>query len=180
MDEELAGLVAEHHSRRPLMRAADWYKLLYQGVFGVGHILGEGSYASLVEEAERVRDLGLRDEPLLERVSPDGSMVRVNLRPYVRVGGSLEALDGAMRASSSLRGEPKAFIRLWRRFKAVALERGLGLDDGEVCELDDVLAERGPVAMHHTAEYREAYYPAYRVVGLSDLQRAVGLPPATD
>lgn len=175
MDEELVGLVAEHHGRRPLMRAADWYKLIYQGVFGVGHILGEGSYASLVEEAGRVRDLGPGDEPLLERVSCDGSMVRVNLRPYMRVGGSLGALHGAMKASSSLRGEPKAFIRLWRRFKAAAVELGLGLDEGEVCELDDLLAERGPVAMHHTEEYRDAYYPAYRVVGLGELQRAVGL-----
>jgi len=175
MDEDLVGLVAEHHCRRPLMRAADWYKLLFQGVFGVGHILGEGSYAALVEEAGSVRDLGPRDDPLLERVSPDGSMVRVNLRPFVRVGGSLEALHAAMRASSGMRGEPKTFIRLWRRFKAVAEGLGIGLDEGDVCELDDLLAERGPVPMHHTEEYREAYYPAYRVVALGELQKAARL-----
>jgi len=180
MDEELAGLVAEHHGRRPLMRAADWYKLLYQGVFGVGHILGEASYDRLVEEAGRVRDLGPRDEPLLERVSADGSMVRVNLRPYMGMGGSLEELLGAMQASSSLHGSPARFIRLWRRFKALAGQLHLGLDHQEVCELDDLLSDRGLVPMHHTPEYREAYYPAYRVVGLSELQRALGRPLSVD
>ena len=162
------------------MRAADWYKLLYQGVFGVGHILGESSYHKLVEEAGRVRDLGPQGEPLLEMVSTDGSIVRVNLRPYVHTGGTLEALHEAMQASSDLVGEPLRFIRLWRRFKRLAGGLGLALDEAEVCELDDMLAERGPVPTHHTPEYREAYYPAYRVVNILELERVLGRSPATD
>ncbi len=180
MDEEFTGLVSEHHMRRPLMRAADWYKLLYQGVFSVGHILGESALAKLVEEAGRVGDLGPRDEPLIERVSPDGAVVRVNLRPYAQGGGSLEALHEAMLASSNLKGDPKQFIRLWRRFKRAAEELHIGVDEGEICELDDLLADRGPVPMHHTPEYREAYYPAYRVVALRELERVLGRSPAAD
>jgi len=180
MDEELSGLVSEHHMRRPLMRADDWYKLLYQGVFGVGHILGESALARLVEEAGRVRDVGPLDEPLVERVSPDGAVVRVNLRPYARGGGNLEALHDAMLASSSVKGDPKQFIRLWRRFKRVAEELHLGVDEREMCDLDDLLADRGLVPMHHTPEYREAYYPAYRVVILRELERTLGRSLATD
>jgi len=180
MDEELSGLVSEHHMRRPLMRADDWYKLLYQGVFGVGHILGESALARLVEEAGRVRDVGPLDEPLVERVSPDGAVVRVNLRPYVQGGGSLEALYDVMLASSTVKGNPKQFIRLWRRFKTAAEELHIGVDEGELCELDDMLAERGPVPLHHTPEYREAYYPAYRVVALRELERVLGRSPAAD
>jgi hypothetical protein len=180
MEEEFTGFVSEHHMRRSLMRAADWYKLLYQGVFGVGHIMGESSYGKLVEETERVRDLKPQDEPLVERVSPDGAVVRVNLRPYARGGGSLEMLHEAMLASSSVKGDPKEFIRLWRRFKRVAGELHLGVDEREICELDDLLADRGPVPMHHTQEYREAYYPAYRVVILGELERILGRSPASD
>jgi len=180
MEEEFTGLVSEHHMRRPLMRAADWYKLLYQGVFGVGHIMGESSYIRLVEETGRVRDLGPQGEPLIERVSPDGAVVRVNLRPYARGGGSLEALHDAMLASSSVKGDPKQFIRLWRRFKRVAEELHLGVDEREMCDLDDLLADRGLVPMHHTPEYREAYYPAYRVVILRELERTLGRSLATD
>jgi hypothetical protein len=174
MEEEFMELVSEHHIKRPLMRAADWYKLLYQGVFGVGHIMGGSSYDRLVEETGRVRDLGPRGEPLIERVSPDGAVVRVNLRPYAQGGGSLEALHEAMLASSNVKGDPKQFIRLWRRFKRVAEELHIGVDEEEVCELDDLMAERGPVPMHHTPEYRESYYPAYRVVILRELERTLG------
>ena len=173
MDEEFTRLISEHHERRPLMRADDWYKLLYQGVFGVGHIMGESALAKLVEEAGRVRDLEPQGEPLIERVSPDGAVVRVNLRPYTRGGGSLEALHEAMLASSSVKGDPKQFIRLWRRFKRVAEELHIGVDEREMCELDDLLADRGPVPMHHTPEYREAYYPAYRVVILKEFEKVL-------
>jgi hypothetical protein len=180
MEEEFIDLISEHHMRRPLMRAADWYKLLYQGVFSVGHIMGEASYGRLVEETRRVRDLGPQGEPLIEKVSPDGAVVRVNLRPYARRGGSLEALYEAMLASSSVKGDPKHFIRLWRRFERVAEELHLGVDEREICELDDLLADRGPVPMHHTQEYREAYYPAYRVVILRELDRVLGRSLASD
>jgi len=174
MDEELTGLVSEHHQRRPLMRAADWYKLLYQGVFGVGHIMGGSALDRLLEEAERVRGTGPQGEPLVERVSPDGAVVRVNLRPYMLGGGNLEKLYEVMLASSTMKGEPKTFIRLWRRFSGVAEALHIGVDEMEMCELDDLLAERGPVPMHHTPEYREAYYPAYRVVALRELEGALG------
>jgi len=170
--EELERLVKEHHDRRPHMRAQDYYKLLYQGVFGVGHIMGESALPRLMEEAERVRDRGPMDEPLLERVSPSGDMVRVNLRPFLRGDGSLEALHEAMVESSKVKGDSKQFLRLWRRFKQAARQLNLALDEGEVCELDDALGERGPVPMHHTAQYREAYYPAYRVVRQADLEKA--------
>ncbi len=159
--------------RRPLMRAADWYKLLYQGVFGVGHIMGESSYDRLVEETRRVRDLGPQGEPLIERVSPDGTVVRVNLRPYAQGGGSLEALHEAMLSSSNMKCDPRWFIRLWRRFKRVAGELHIEVDEREMCELDDLLADRGPVPMHHTPEYREAYYPAYRVVSLKEFEKVL-------
>ncbi|TRO54285.1 hypothetical protein E2P71_04520 [Candidatus Bathyarchaeota archaeon] len=128
----------------------------------------------LREEAERVRDLEPRDEPLVERATPSGDVVRVNLRPYMRRGGSLEALYGAMVESSKFGGDPMRFLRLWRRFKDAASRLNVALDEGEVCEIDDALGERGPVPMHHTAEYREAYYPAYRVARRVDLE-AIGL-----
>ena len=172
--EELEHLIEYHHNLRPLMRARDYYKLLYQGVFSVGHIMGEDALPKLLEEAERVRNLQPQDEPIVESISPDGGMVRVNLRPFIRGGGSLEALHKAMVESSKVGGDPIQFLRLWRRFKEVAARLNLILDEDEICEIDDLLGERGPVTMHHTAQYREAYYPSYRVVRRADLE-ALGL-----
>ena len=84
--EGVESLIVEHYDRRPLMRATDLYKLLYQGVFGVGHIMDEGALDWLRAEAEKLDIEENPDEPLLEDVSADGKIVRVNLRPYLRRG----------------------------------------------------------------------------------------------
>jgi hypothetical protein len=169
---ELERLIEDHHRRRPLTRARDYYKLLYQGVFSVGHMMGEDAFPRLKEEAERVKELGPWDDPMVESVSLKGDILRVNLRPFIKSGGSLEALYLAMVASAEVKGDPMQFLRLWRLFKQMADRLSIVLDENEVCEIDDALGERGPVPMHHTAQYREAYYPAYRVVKLVDLESA--------
>lgn len=142
----------------------DIYKLLFQGVFGVGHIMGEDAHRRLLEEAGRVDILDHLWEPLLEPVSVDGETVRVNLRPYLRQGGSLEDLYEAMRESSTVKGDPEEFMSLWRLFKEIAGEEQLGMDKKTIDEYDEELKTRGPEPRHHSAEYREAYHPAYRIV----------------
>lgn len=161
--ERLREFLHRHLETRPRMRVQDVYKLLFQGVFGVGHIMGEDAYRRLLEEADRI---DLQDhpwEPLIEPASMDGETVRVNLRPYLRRGGSLEGLYEAMKASSAVMGDPGAFMALWRLFKEV-VEELPGLDLETIDSYDRELKEGGPVPRHHSAEYREAYYPAYRVV----------------
>ena len=49
--KRIAELVGEHKAIRPEMRARDAYKLLYQGVFGVGHIMGSGAWDYLQSES---------------------------------------------------------------------------------------------------------------------------------
>ena len=41
--KKVESLITEHFRFRPLMKARDFYKLLYQGVFGVSHIIDEGA-----------------------------------------------------------------------------------------------------------------------------------------
>jgi len=164
MDREMfREFLLKHLETRPRMRVRDMYKLLYQGVFGVGHIMGEDAYGRLLEEAGRI---GLQDhmwEPLIEPVSVDGETVRVNLRPYLRRGGSLECLYEAMKESSAIKGDLEEFTSLWVLFKEFT-EEYAGLDMETIQRYDEELREKGPEPRHHSAEYREAYYPAYRVV----------------
>ena len=121
MDEEsFRAFLFEHLRRRPRMEVRDVYKLLYQGVFGVAHIMGEKAWERLIEEAERVAQMDHLDEPLVESVSVDGRLVRVNLRPYVRQGGDLRALYKAMLESSEHEGDPTEFASFWRMFKEAA------------------------------------------------------------
>jgi hypothetical protein len=165
MDREMfRKFLLKHIETRPRMRVQDVYKLLFQGVFGVGHIMGEDAYGRLLEEAGRIN---LQDHPwelLLEPASVDGETVRVNLRPYLRRGGSLDDLYEAMKESSTVKGDPEDFMSLWGLFKELAEEGQLGLDSETVVRYDEELKATGPKPRHHSAEYREAYYPAYRIV----------------
>ena len=175
MDEEsFRAFLIEHLWRYPCMEVRDVYKLLYQGVFGVAHIMGEKAWERLREESERVAGMDHRDEPLVEPVSVDGSLVRVNLRPYVSQGGDLRALYRAMLESSEHEGDPTEFVSLWGMFKEAAAELELDFDDETIRLYDRSLEEKGPEPRHHSAAYREAYYPAYRVVMLRMFEACTG------
>ena len=157
-------LLREHYERRPLMRATDFYKLLYQGVFGVGHIMGDSAWDWLRREAEGLELEDLPGEFLLEEVSADGSMVRVNLRPYLRLGLPLEGLFEAMNETALQEGSNEEFLEAWDVFKRLVASGDIQIDSGELKTLDQELQREGPSPHHHSEAYREEYHPAYRIV----------------
>ena len=172
--EAVEKLLTSHFRLRPLMRATDFYKLIYQGVFGVSHIITEGAWGWLEKEAE---DLNLQEhpeEPLLEEVSADGKMVRVNLRPYMRQGLPLGGLFAAMEETSRAEGSSEEFKEAWTVFKALAASGRLKVDVGEFEALDDELRREGCRPHHHSETYRDAYHPAYRVVTRKSLAGVLG------
>lgn len=157
-------LIMEHLRLRPMAHARDVYKLLYQGVFGVGHIVSEKALGYLLEESGRIDLKAHAGDPLLEPVNPDGSMVRVNLRQYIKAGGELERLYTVMIESAKHEGDPVVFMSYWDQFKEMVSEGLVEVTLGEVFELDLLIQGEGLKPRHHTEFYRQAYYPAYRVV----------------
>ena len=171
--EAVEALLREHFERRPLMRATDVYKLLFQGDFGVSHILGEGARRRLEEEAESIDIDDHPAEPLIERISADGSMVRVNLRPYLRRRLPLDKLYEVMMETSKDRGDPEKFLFAWSVFYEFAGSGAMEVDGEELESLNRELQEEGPRPHHHSEPYRIAYYPAYRVVKRGALEKSV-------
>ena len=164
-------LIRRHLERRPKMRAADIYKLLYQGVFGVGHLLGKGARHRLEVEAGNLCLDDQLEEPFIEEVSADGSMLRVNLRPYLRRRLPLDKLFSAMEASAHERGKVKDFLKSWSSFKDLVKSGKLMFDKEEIEELDRQLESGGCPPQHHSEAYRSEYIPAYRVVKQSVFER---------
>ena len=162
--KRIEALLMGHRDRRPHMRVTDYYKLIYQGVFGVGHIMGEGAWGWLEREAEGLDMSENPDEPLIEAISVDGSVVRVNLRPYLREGGSLTALFDSMRETALVEGSTEEFMEVWRVFLALVEEGRVEADPTDLEEICIELREKGAIPHHHSQAYREAYSPAYRVV----------------
>jgi hypothetical protein len=159
-------MIIEHIRFRPKALPQDIYKLLYQGVFGVGHIISEKAWDMLVEEIERIELDDQIGDPLLEPVHPNGSMIRVNLRQYIKRGGDLETLFNIMMKSASTHfgGNSTVFLEFWSQFRDLVIEGKTPYNIGEVQRLDNIILGEGIKAQHHTKQYREAYYPAYRVV----------------
>ena len=175
LNEKIDQLILEHLERRPKARAQDIYKLLYQGVFGVGHIISNRAWGVLVEEANRINLNDHPEDPLFELVSPDGYMIRVNLRQYLKEGNNLETLFDVMRESAEHKGDPEVFLDYWAEFKRMVAEGLISFSDDEIHALDEQIKTEGVKPRHHTEPYRVAYYPAYRVVLLEIYREKVGI-----
>jgi hypothetical protein len=162
----LTDLIDQYLTRYPAMTPADVYKLLYQGTLGPAHLIAspEDFAARLRAEYETVspRGAGLLWEP----VRPDGVLGRLNLRPFKARGGDVEALVVAcLQTAERDWGTPEQLRTAWAGFVALCRTgRWEAFDLEEVLTLTIRLEEQSYPAVHHSARYREAYRPAYRLV----------------
>jgi hypothetical protein len=162
-----------HLSRYPEMQLEDLYKLLHQAALGSEHAVSDRDAARrwLQREIEALTDAGTasRDEPLMESLSPDGRLVRVNLRPFLRTGGDPEALLAAVvETAEQYQGDPAILDRYCQRAVTLAREEDLPFTPAALEARFAELQGQGYPAGHHSKTYKETYRPAYRVV-LRDL-----------
>lgn len=156
-------------SDRPAMQLQDLYKLLYQGRFGVGHMIAsrEAARSYLAEEMAALASLPETNavEPLLEPCSPQGEMVRVNLRPFAANSGDPEKLlDAMLQTARSWSPDSAVFRADWERVGVLIAAGQLPFTRSEYEQLTSEMRQRGYPAVHHSETYREHYRPAYRVV----------------
>lgn len=172
--EKVSELVKWHKSMRPAIRARDAYKLLYQGIFGVGHIMGPGAWEHLQREASSLNTSDQPNEPFMEPVSLDGLVVRVNLRPFLRENQPLSKLMEAMKLSE-IRGDAAEFLEIWDAFEKFPWSLKLGFEHEDIEAISRSLNRVNPQPLHHTQEYRDAYHPAYRVVNKREMTKVLNL-----
>ena len=175
--EAVVGLVREQGRLHRNLGIQDVYKLLFQGVMGVAHILEdrEKAWRELVEEFEGLDASEFLGEPLLERVSADGSVVRLNLRPFKRLGLSLDGLLEVILMSAERSGADKErFVRLWKRFTELVKAGKLDFDYERLIEFDGVVRAGGCPPVYHSRAYAKANKPAYRVVQKKAYQEIFG------
>jgi len=174
-EEAVRRIIAGQFVRYPRMEPQDVYKLVFQAAMGSRHAGLDSAMAAAWLEREIASLAVGPEEPVLDTISADGRMVRVNLRPYFSAGGSRGALLSA-------------FVRTAREYRGSTSELRRGLADVErmaaagLIPLPHVglhayfarMRARGYPAVEHSAAYEAAYHPAYRVVLLPFLQRAPG------
>ena len=175
----LVATAAEGWRATPEMEIADAYKWLFQATQGGEHAVSDETGPRRWLDAEW-ESLGAADpdEPLLVPLRPDGSLVRVNLRPYRAAAGSRDALLAAFVASAR-RFEPRRdeLDAAWRLLGELLRRAPMGgITLGAWERLDAELRSAGFPAVHHSAAYERAYRPAYRVVLRDEFERALSQP----
>jgi hypothetical protein len=166
-DPAVVRLVRDHGRWHRNLGIRDVYKLLFQGVLGVAHLLEDRAKAWqwLVEEFEGLDLDQSVSEPLLERISVDGSVVRVKLRPFKRAGLCLESLFEVMVISAErIKADKDRFVALWKRFIALVKERRLDFDHEALMRFDAKVKGMDYPPVHHSRAYAKVNKPAYRVV----------------
>jgi hypothetical protein len=153
------------------MQLQDFYKLLHQSALGSEHA---------VRDEQTARDWFMReladmgsgpDDPLLEPISPDGQILRIHLRPYLRTGmDPATLLQAFIQTANEWHGSTEKL----KEYAAAAA--GMTLPDMGKFSAEEIKAyfanmeTQGFPAVHHSAVYERLYRPAYRVVARQYLE----------
>lgn len=164
-NDALIRLLEYHLERYPEMQADDVYKLLYQGTMGAGHFIKNPEGARKYLDSESARVVSNREIPLMEQVSLEGDLVRLNIAPYKASGGDAESLFRAvMKTVEDFQPSKTDLIDLLEKTFRLAEAKIIPIDHMEFRELMEEAAGHDYPAVHHSEVYRETYDPAYRVI----------------
>jgi hypothetical protein len=169
-------LVEFHQQHHPSLKAQDVYKLFYQSAFGVEHILADsaGVTAYLMNELSSI-DTTIPGELVLERISLNGELVRVNLRPFKVLNlDPLLLVKVMFQSARETIPDTIVFYRLWNEFSALVKFGLLKSRFDDFKEWDASIANGGIQPVHHSPEYSGDNKPAYRVVRRKAFEAAFG------
>ena len=157
--------LAEQVKRYPDMQTADAYKFVHQAAFGNGHLITDEAAARTYLRTELDSVSGGASEPLIEDVSPDGSVIRVNLRPFKAQNlDATKLADVMLESAKKFRPDREQFERWWDAAADAALRRTLPFDAAKLSAFGAMRNLEDYPAVHHSEIYAARYRPAYRVV----------------
>lgn len=163
--DSILPVLKQHLQRYPDMEAEDIYKLVHQAAMGNGHLFTDtaGAKLYLLNELDEVE--ADTTEPLIEPLSPDGRIVRMNLRPFKARGGDADQLfDAMIRSANTFEQRPDDLERWWTEILDEAEYGTIPSDRTSLQALFDRVKAEGFPARHHSETYEVAYQPAYRVL----------------
>ncbi|MCR4858824.1 MAG: hypothetical protein K5890_11620 [Bacteroidales bacterium] len=176
--QDLEKTVRKMQRDYPEMRLQDVYKSFYQDRFGPRHLVSDSATVCYYLQQE----LQQSDNPkvLYEPTGNKGRFYRVHLVCVQRGYITAEELYNAF-VQSANRAEPRrvcsdsynrrnadtlSWSEEWHRIVAAIEKANLKLENYEADKqmIEEMLATKGDVAIHHSSAFREAYHPHYRIV----------------
>lgn len=169
--EELEKILAEHAKRYPQMQPTDAVKLIYQNVFGGGHLIKDEE--ACLQYLRREYASVAKDPSVPVQEDIGNGIVRVYLAAVRE--GELEQLGKAFLLSAAEhKGSMAEFLQKLSVLKKLTAK---GFFCFDTHTLNAYLAEyekAGCPAVSHSQAYRDAYRPDYRIV-LRERAIAAGL-----
>jgi len=178
MIENLKSLILHHKKIHPSLTVQDVYKMLYQGTMGPGHIMKdkEKAFSTLKSEFELIDPASRKDEILLEPITIDRSIIRVNLRPYWKKIADIEPLFKSMLHSTEMFiPDKKKLLDLWQQFIKLIQEEKLDFQLKQALNINNALSENRNLVPAHSQIYYRKEKPAYRVVIEDTLKKTIPL-----
>lgn len=157
----------EQWKSTPEMKIEDAYKWLYHATLGGEHaVTSEDGPRVWLDREWPTLSAPLKDEPEVVPLTPDGRLLRVNLRPYRSRGGDKDMLLWAFVFSAQrLKRDESLFVREWDALGAkLKSDAWRQLSHQEWKRLDALTRKQGFPAIEHSPQYEKIYMPAYRVV----------------
>ena len=168
--QTLEQILQRHAKKYPLMEPTDAVKLIYQNVFGGGHLIKDPAACrcALQHEYEDIPQNPYA--PLLENIG--NGMVRVMLNAMDASGYSIQQLGyDFVRSSQERRGSLQGFLLKLDILRKVTATGVFSFTPEELETYLEAYRQAGYPMVSHSQQYRDAYSPAYRV-----LQQKI-LPP---
>jgi len=168
----LFNLIQFHIKNHKNLTEKDVYKLLYQGAMGPKHLLANPESAKQYLQREWDSVLPMKDELLFEPVSPDGLVIRVNIRPCKYVFKNYLFLwDALYQTALNFKENHSLFVKTWHDYYKLCAENKLPFSTIKIEELDRQTKENNYPAMHHSRKYSEVNKPAYRVLVKNEFKK---------
>ena len=167
-------IIQSQLSLYPEIQIDDLYKLTYQAALGSEHAINNTEEARdwLFRELTELQNIP--PVPLYEEISPFGIILRLNLAPFMEIGGDPDALlDAFLKTVNEFNGNYDKFELYWSGIVELALKGEINFDVAELKDFHQQLSRQGYPAIHHSIQYKNAYHPHYRVVSRPSLHQSI-------
>jgi hypothetical protein len=154
----------------------DAYKWIFQATRGGEHAAPSRDAARSWLEKEW-SSLGdeIPGEDEWSPLCPDGSIGRINIRPFKKRGAKSDDLvDAFVNSAAEFRSEPKDFVAAWSELGKRLKKSKIGsLTHKDWLKFDKEMRAKNYPAVHHSDAYSKERRPAYRVITLENARRLI-------
>ena len=158
---ELSKLLQKHKKKYPLMEITDAVKLIYQNEFGGGHMISDANASLAYLENEYAGLSASESADLFENIG--NRILRMNIAAVNK--RQLQLLNRLfVLSANSVKGRMDAFEEKLLTLTQLCENEPALFSVEALAAYLDTYRERGCPPVSHSATYRKAYTPAYRIV----------------